>query len=107
MQQAERRRQTRSGGPARADVATPALPDGRPARAAWWQPALLGAAWLALLFAPLLSPARALANRDILLFHLPLRVCFRNLVLAGFPPLWNPWLNGGQPRLSNPHYPGC
>ena len=65
---------------------------------------LLGAAWLALLFGRLLSPGRALANRDILLFHLPLRVCFRNLVAGGVLPLWNPWLNGGQPILSNPSY---
>ncbi|HXO27834.1 MAG TPA: hypothetical protein VOA80_10845, partial [Thermoanaerobaculia bacterium] len=67
-------------------------------------PMLLGAAWLALLFGRLLSPGRALANRDILLFHLPLRVCFRNLVAGGVLPLWNPWLNGGQPILSNPSY---
>ncbi len=89
MQQAERRRPPRAA---------------RPVRASWWQPAALGGAWLAVLFVPLLSPARALANRDVLLFHLPLRVCFRNLVLAGHPPLWNPWLNGGQPLLSNPSY---
>jgi hypothetical protein len=74
------------------------------ARLARGWPALLGLAWLGLLLAPLLSPARALANRDILLFHLPLRVCFRNLVTAGVPPVWNPWLNGGQPLLSNPSY---
>ena len=67
-------------------------------------PLLLGAAWLAVLFGRLLSPGRALANRDILLFHLPLRVCFRNLVAGGLLPLWNPWLNGGQPILSNPSY---
>lgn len=67
-------------------------------------PLLLGAAWLTLLFGRLLSPGRALANRDILLFHLPLRVCFRNLVAGGVLPLWNPWLNGGQPILSNPNY---
>jgi hypothetical protein len=72
--------------------------------AARWAPLLLGAAWLALLFGRLLSPGRALANRDILLFHLPLRVCFRNLVAGGVLPLWNPWLNGGQPILSNPSY---
>jgi hypothetical protein len=65
---------------------------------------LLGGAWLAALFAPLLPPARALANRDVLLFHLPLRVCFRNLAAGGALPLWNPWLNGGQPILSNPSY---
>jgi len=65
---------------------------------------LLGGAWLAALFGPLLPPDRALANRDVLLFHLPLRTCFRNLAAAGLPPVWNPWLNGGQPILSNPNY---
>ncbi|HVR07693.1 MAG TPA: hypothetical protein VMW75_06550, partial [Thermoanaerobaculia bacterium] len=74
------------------------------ARSAWWQPALLGSAWLALLFGRLLPPGRALANRDILLFHLPLRTCFRNLAATGALPVWNPWLNGGQPILSNPSY---
>jgi len=66
-------------------------------------PALLGAAWLASLFAPLLSPARSMANRDIALFHLPLRTAFRELAAFGLP-VWNPWLHGGQPVLSNPSY---
>jgi hypothetical protein len=83
-------------------VSGPAPPGGR--SSAWRLPALLGGAWLAALFAPLLPPARALANRDVLLFHLPLRVCFRNLAAGGALPLWNPWLNGGQPILSNPSY---
>jgi hypothetical protein len=74
------------------------------ARSAWWRPALLGGAWLAVLFGRLLPAGRALANRDILLFHLPLRTCFRNLAAAGVLPVWNPWLNGGQPILSNPSY---
>src|SRR4051794_33269372 len=66
-------------------------------------PALLGAAWLGSLFAPLLSPARAVANRDVALFHLPLRTAFRELAALGLP-AWNPWLHGGQPVLSNPSY---
>jgi hypothetical protein len=66
-------------------------------------PALLGAAWLASLFAPLLSPERSMANRDIALFHLPLRTAFRELAAFGLP-AWNPWLHGGQPVLSNPSY---
>ncbi|MDP9121543.1 MAG: hypothetical protein M3O15_09280, partial [Acidobacteriota bacterium] len=66
-------------------------------------PALLAAGWLLAFFAPLLSPARALASRDIPLFHLPLRTAFRQLWESG-PPVWNPWLNGGQPILSNPSY---
>jgi hypothetical protein len=66
-------------------------------------PVLLATGWLHALFAPLLSPARALANRDVPLFHLPLRASWRWLAAAG-PPVWNPWLNGGQPVLSNPSY---
>lgn len=57
-----------------------------------------------MLFGRLLPPSRALANRDVVLFHLPLRVCFRNLAAGGVLPVWNPWLNGGQPILSNPSY---
>jgi hypothetical protein len=75
----------------------------RIARFAGAGPVLLGAAWLLSFFAPLLSPGRVLANRDIPLFHLPLRASFRLLVEGGSP-LWSPWLNGGQPVLSNPSY---
>jgi hypothetical protein len=66
-------------------------------------PLLLGATWVLSLFAPLLSPARVLANRDIIPFHLPLRSAFRELAAFGLP-FWNPWLHGGQPILSNPSY---
>lgn len=66
-------------------------------------PVLLAAGWLSLLFAALLTPGQALANRDIALFHLPLRFAFRELAAFGLP-LWNPWLHGGQPVLSNPSY---
>jgi hypothetical protein len=64
---------------------------------------LLAAAWLLSLFGPVLSPYRALANRDITPFHLPLRTAFRELAAFGLP-YWNPWLHGGQPILSNPNY---
>ncbi|HEX7183353.1 MAG TPA: hypothetical protein VF756_16080 [Thermoanaerobaculia bacterium] len=37
------------------------------------------------------------------MFHLPLRTAFRQLAAAGLP-VWNPWLQGGQPVLSNPSY---
>ncbi len=67
------------------------------------QPALLGAAWVLGLLWPLLSPRRALGNRDIAAFHFPLRFAFRELAAFGLP-LWNPWLHGGQPLLSNPSY---
>src|SRR3954465_12512294 len=66
-------------------------------------PALLATAWLLSLFATVLSPARALAHRDIPTFHLPLRTAFRRLNAFGLP-VWNPWLHGGQPILSNPSY---
>jgi len=66
-------------------------------------PVVLGAGWLFALFAPLLPPDQALGNRDVGLFHLPLRLTFRELAAFGLP-VWNPWLNGGQPILSNPSY---
>ncbi len=66
-------------------------------------PVLLGVGWLICLFSRLLSPALALANRDIPVFHLPLRSAFRDLAAHGLP-VWNPWLHGGQPVLSNPSY---
>jgi hypothetical protein len=70
--------------------------------AAVW-PFLLGAGWVLCLLGSLLSPTRALANRDIDVFHLPLRSSFRDLAQVGLP-AWNPWLHGGQPVLSNPSY---
>jgi hypothetical protein len=66
-------------------------------------PALLAAGWIVALFHALLSPARALASRDIPFFHLPLRAAFRELATRGLP-VWNPWIHGGQPILSNPSY---
>ena len=66
-------------------------------------PVLLGTAWLLSFFAPLLSPGTVLANRDVPVFHLPLRAAFRWLAAEGLP-VWNPWLHGGQPVLSNPTY---
>jgi hypothetical protein len=79
--------------------------DRRPLSRLWRAaaPAALGGAVVAALFGPLLSPATALATRDIAFFHLPLRSDFARLAAAG-PPLWNPWINGGQPLLSNPSY---
>ncbi len=79
------------------------LPPRRGRLASAGAPAVLGAAWLLALFAPLLPPGRAMANRDVGLFHLPLRESFRALAAFGVP-WWNPWLHGGQPILSNPSY---
>lgn len=67
------------------------------------QALLLAAVWLLALFGSLLAPGRVLANRDIPQFHLPLRTAFRRLMEGGLP-VWNPWLHGGQPILSNPSY---
>ena len=66
-------------------------------------PVGLGAALVLALFGPLFSPATALATRDVVSFHLPLHTDFARLAAVG-PPVWNPWLNGGQPLLSNPSY---
>jgi len=66
-------------------------------------PVLLCLGWVLTLFAPVLSPAVALANRDVPVFDLPLRSAFRDLAAHGLP-VWNPWLHGGQPILSNPSY---
>jgi hypothetical protein len=63
----------------------------------------IAASWLLACYGVLLSPRWALANRDVPLFHLPLRAVFRALASQGLP-VWNPWLNGGQPLLSNPSY---
>jgi hypothetical protein len=66
-------------------------------------PVVLGFAWPLLLFGRLVSPAVALANRDVPGFHLALRTCLMRLAGQGWP-VWNPWLTGGQPVLSNPNY---
>lgn len=66
-------------------------------------PLLLAVVWVVAFFHAVLSPSSALANRDIPLFHLPLRLSLRALAAMG-PPTWNPWLHGGQPVLSNPNY---
>ncbi len=66
-------------------------------------PALLCVLWVALLLGPLALPDRVLAARDMAFLHLPLRTDFQRLLHDGLP-RWDPWLHGGQPVLSNPHY---
>lgn len=66
-------------------------------------PALLVAAHLALVFGVLARPDRALATRDLPQFHLPLRASLAALVSEGLPG-WNPFVQGGQPLLSDPSY---
>lgn len=77
--------------------------DGRRWRRERLLPVALGALWPLALCGRLLSPAAALANRDIAGFHLPLRGSLVRLATLGSPS-WNPWLGGGQPVLSNPNY---
>jgi hypothetical protein len=68
----------------------------------WW-PAALGALSVLGLYGHLAAPDRVLAARDMAFLHLPLRTDFKNLLAHGLPS-WDPWLHGGQPLLSNPHY---
>jgi len=65
-------------------------------------PALAGLTLL-LLWGPLASWSRLLAARDVLQFFLPLRDSLVRLAALGFPE-WNPWIQGGQPLLSDPSY---
>ncbi len=59
---------------------------------------------VAFLYGPLLAPGVLLAFRDLPFFHLPLRTTLATLVASGEAPFWTPFLNGGQPILSNPNY---
>jgi len=72
----------------------------RPARAL---PALLVAAHLVIVFGVLARTDRALATRDLPQFHLPLRASLATLAHEGVPG-WNPFVQGGQPLLSDPSY---
>ena len=87
-----------------------------PARAPGWRarsaaglshpsvlPVIAGLAVIGAFLGQLLDPRVALATRDVALFHLPLRTALGRLLAWGLPE-WNPWLNGGQPLLSNPSY---
>ncbi len=66
-------------------------------------PMVIGIVGLSLLYGQLLLPGRALAERDIPALHLPM---LSDLARAGSDgiPYWNPWIHGGQPLLTNPHY---
>ena len=66
-------------------------------------PLTIAAAFLAALAGQLLLPGRILATRDIAQFHLPLRTALVELA-HGEVPVWNPWLSGGQPIVSDPSY---
>lgn len=66
-------------------------------------PVLLGGLLVFGLLGHLLRPGTVMADRDVPFFHLPLRLDFARLLGDGLP-VWNPWLHGGQPVLSNPSY---
>ena len=66
-------------------------------------PVAIGIVALSLLYGQLLLPGRALAERDIPGLHLPMLTDLGRLGTAGMPS-WNPWIHGGQPLLTNPHY---
>ena len=89
-----------SGGPARlASVANrDKLPMG-----------LLVAFWAAL-YLPHLLAGDTLPARDVAATQIPWRTVWREQVLSGSPPLWDPYSNGGRPLLANPNtmaaYPG-
>jgi hypothetical protein len=71
--------------------------------------ALLVAFWAAL-YLPHLLADDTLPARDVAATQLPWRTVWREQVLAGSPPLWDPYSNGGRPLLANPNtmaaYPG-
>jgi len=64
----------------------------------------------ALLYLPALIAGRTLPARDVATTQIPWRTVWRQQVLAGSPPLWDPYSNGGRPLLANPNamaaYPG-
>jgi hypothetical protein len=64
--------------------------------------ALLLAAFVALLYYPLLFTNRVLANGDILLYFYPYRDYAAAAIRAGRIPLWNPYIFNGVPFLANP-----
>jgi len=66
-------------------------------------PVAIGILALSILYGQLLVPGRALAERDIPGLHLPMLTDLARLGAAGIP-YWNPWVHGGQPLLTNPHY---
>ena len=64
---------------------------------------LVGGLAIGLFYGRLLSPELAIVARDLPFLHLPLRTAFVALADGGLPS-WNPFIHGGQPILSNPHY---
>mgnify|MGYP000897104354 CR=1 FL=1 len=75
------------------------------ARRRWWvhlAAALCLAAFVGLLYYPLLFTNRVLATGDILLYFYPYRDFVASALREGHIPFWNPYLFGGAPLLANP-----
>jgi hypothetical protein len=43
-------------------------------------------------------------DRDLLVYHLPMKQVIRQLLLSGEFPFWNPYYSAGQPLAANPVY---
>ena len=71
--------------------------------------ALLAVFW-GVVYLPHLLTGEILPARDVAATQIPWRTVWRQQVLAGIPPLWDPNSNGGRPMLANPNamaaYPG-
>ncbi len=71
----------------------------------WWIHLTAGlalAAFVGLLYFPLLFTNRVLATGDILLYFYPYRDYAASVLAEGRIPFWNPYLFGGAPLLANP-----
>jgi hypothetical protein len=75
----------------------------------WLPLAILIASWAAV-YLPHLVARETLPARDVGTTQIPWRTVWRAQVLAGSPPLWDPYSNGGRPLLADPNtmaaYPG-
>jgi hypothetical protein len=71
--------------------------------------AILTFAW-AVLYLPHLIVGQTLPSRDVSATQFAWRSVWREQVLSGSPPLWDPYSNGGRPLLADPNtmaaYPG-
>jgi hypothetical protein len=74
-----------------------------------WPIVAVIALWAAV-YLPHLLACQTLPARDVGTTQIPWRTVWRAQVLAGSPPLWDPYSNGGRPLLANPNtmaaYPG-
>jgi hypothetical protein len=73
-------------------------------------PLALLALFCGVVYLPHLLIGEVLPARDVAATQIPWRTVWRQQVLSGTPPLWDPFSNGGRPLLANPNtmaaYPG-